>query len=75
MDVTFIEKQLYYSKTNIQEENEIQEYQFWELKLMFEPPTLKSIMLEPRMLEPKTIHSNPSPVPYTTPTPHTTESE
>ena len=45
MDVTFFENQFYYSKTNIQGENRIQECQFWETKNMIELQTLESVIV------------------------------
>ena len=45
MDVTFYENQPYYSKTPIQEENRIQEYQFWGTETMTEPQTLEFVIV------------------------------
>lgn len=45
MDVTFFENQFYYSKTDIQKENRIQEYQFWETEIMIEPQTFESVVV------------------------------
>ena len=45
MDMTFFENQSYYSKTDIQGENRIQEYQFWEIETMTEPRTLESVIV------------------------------
>ena len=45
MDVTFFENQPYYSTIDIQGENRIQEYQFWEIETMTEPQTLESVIV------------------------------
>ena len=45
IDVTYYENQSYYSKIDIEGENRIQEYQFWETKTMIKPQTLESIIV------------------------------
>ena len=45
MDVTFFENQSYYSKTDIQWDNRIQEYQFWETETMTKPQTLEFVIV------------------------------